>query len=158
MTFDLPAGKSRMFIIKVHTTADSAAGLYEATVTVKDASGNEVKRARVSAYVWNFALPENTSCKTQMDLSWYNIYVAHKCFEGDDSLLYKNYYDYLLENRICAYTLPYDTAGYYTDERILQYLNNPRVVAFNPIAWKKDADADRVRAAYKFLSQNPAWM
>ena len=67
-----------------------------------------------------------------MDLSWYNIYVAHKCFEGDDSLLYKNYYDYLLENRICAYTLPYDTAGYYTDERILQYLNNPRVVAFVP--------------------------
>ena len=65
-----------------------------------------VKRARVSAYVWNFALPENTSCKTQMDHELANIYVAHKCFEGDDSLLYKNYYDYLLENRICAYTLP----------------------------------------------------
>ncbi len=158
MTFDLPAGKSRLFIIKVHSTADSTAGLYEAVVTVKDAAGNEVRRARVSAFVWNFTLPESTSCKTQMDLSWYNIYVAHRCYEGDDSLLYKNYYDYLLENRICAYTLPYDTEGYYTDERILQYLNNPRVVAFNPIAWKKDATADRVRAAYRFLSQNPTWM
>ena len=158
MTFDLTAGRSRLFIIKVHTEAGSAAGLYEAVVTVRNKSGQEVKRARVSAYVWNFALPEKTSCKTQMDLSWYNIYVAHKCYGGDDSLLYRNYYDYLLENRICAYTLPYDSEGYYTDERILQYLNNPRVVAFNPIAWKKDANADRVRAAYRFLSQNPAWL
>lgn len=158
MTFDLPAGQSRIFIIKVHTAADSPAGMYQATVTVKDADGQEVKKAVVSAYVWNFALPEETSCKTQMDLSWWNIYVSHKCYEGDDGLLYKLYYDYLLENRICAYTLPYATDGTYEDSRILEYLNNPRVVAFNPLSWKKDADVWRVQAAYAYLSQNQDWL
>ena len=157
-TFDLAAGRSQLFIIKAHTAADSPAGLYEATVTVRDAAGNEIKKAVVSVYVWGFVLPEETSCKTQMDLSWWNIYSAHHCYEGDDSVLYCNYYNYLLENRICAYTLPYDTEGYYTDDRILQYLDNPRVVAFNPIGWKKDPTPDRVSAAYRFLSQKQAWL
>lgn len=157
-TFDLAAGRSQIFIIKVHTTADSPAGLYEATVTVRDADGNEVKRAVVSAYVWGFTLPEETSCKTLMDLSWWNIYSAHKCYEGDDSLLYKNYYDYLLENRICAYTLPYDDKGYFGDSRILPYLNDPRVVAFNPIGWTTAPTADNVGAAFKYLSQKEEWL
>ncbi|MCQ2429836.1 MAG: DUF4091 domain-containing protein [Clostridia bacterium] len=157
-TFDLTAGRSQLFIIKVHAAADSPAGLYEAVVTVKNADGQEIRKAAVSAYVWDFALPEETSCKTQMDLSWWNIYSAHHCYEGDDSVLYCNYYDYLLENRICSYTLPYDTEGYYTDERILRYLDNPRVVAFNPIGWKKDATPDRVSAAYRFLSQKQEWL
>ena len=157
-TFDLAAGRSQIFIIKVHTTADSPAGLYEAIVTVRDADGNEVKRAVVSAYVWGFTLPEETSCKTLMDLSWWNIYSAHKCYEGDDSLLYKNYYDYLLENRICAYTLPYDDKGYFGDARILPYLNNPRVVAFNPLGWTTAPTADNVGAAFKYLSQKEEWL
>lgn len=94
-TFDLAGGRSYMYVIKATSAMDSPAGEYEATVTVKDADGNEIKKAVVRAYVWNFVLPEETSCKTQVDLSWYNIYVAHECWEGDDSLLYKNYYDLL---------------------------------------------------------------
>lgn len=158
-TFDLVEGRSYMYIIKATSAMDSPAGEYTATVTVKDEGGNEIKKATVTAYVWNFVLPEETSCKTQMDLSWYNIYVAHECYDGDDSLLYKNYYDLLLANRVCAYTLPYDTKGYYTDSRIVEYLNNPRVVAFNPLGWTvRDDLENRIPAAYAYLSQNEKWL
>ncbi len=158
-TFDLAAGRSYMYIIKATSFMDSPAGEYTATVTVKDANGNEIKKATVSAYVWNFVLPEETSCKTQMDLSWYNIYMAHECWDGDDSLLYKNYYDLLLANRVCAYTLPYDKGGYFSDSRIKEYLDNPRVVAFNPLGWSvRDNLENRIPAAYAFLSQKQEWL
>ncbi len=157
-TFAIADGRSQMFIIKAVTDMDTPAGLYEATVTVTDAEGNEIKRAAVSVYVWNFVLPEETSCKTQMDLSWYNIYMAHKCYEGDDGLLYKNYYDLLLDNRICAYTLPYSEEGTFSDSRILEYLDNPRVTAFNPLGWKVEATESNVTAAYNFLSQKQEWL
>ncbi len=158
-TFDLDAGRSYMYVIKATSAIDSPAGEYTATVTVRDADGREIKKATVKAHVWNFTLPEATSCKTQMDLSWYNIYVAHECWEGDDSQLYKNYYDLLLENRVNAYTLPYATGGTFTDNRILEYLDNPRVTAFNPIDWKNhDYTDDTVRSAYAFLSQKQEWL
>ncbi len=164
-TFDLDAGRSYMFIVKATTAIDSPAGLYTATVTVKDADGREIKKAEVHAYVWNFVLPEETTLKTQMDLAWYNIYVTHECWAGDDSVLYKNYYDLLLSNRVCAYSLPYNNANdpgsvsLYADERILEYLNNPRVVAFNPINWKNHSyNDDTIRNAYAFLSQKEEWL
>jgi hypothetical protein len=158
-TFDLAADRSYMYIVKATSYLDTPAGLYTATVTVKDASGNEIKKATVSAYVWNFALPEETSCKTQMDLSWYNIYYSHECWDGDDSLLYKNYYDLLLNNRVCAYTLPYNKDGYFTDSRIVEYLDNPRVTAFNPLGWGVRENLEsRVPAAYAFLSQKQEWL
>ena len=158
-TFDLAADRSYMYIIKATSYLDTPAGIYTATVTVKDASGNEIKKATVSAYVWNFALPEETSCKTQMDLSWYNIYYSHECWDGDDSLLYKNYYDLLLNNRVCAYTLPYNEDGYFTDSRIVEYLDNPRVTAFNPLGWTVRENLEsRVPAAYAFLSQKQEWL
>ncbi len=158
-TFDLEAGRSYMYVIKATTAMDSPAGEYTATVTITDADGKEIKKATVSAHVWNFVLPEETSCKTQMDLSWYNIYVAHECWAGDDGLLYKNYYDLLLANRVCAYTLPYATKGTYEDARIIEYLNNPRVVAFNPIDWKNHTyNDDTIKSAYAFLSQKQEWL
>ncbi len=158
-TFDLAAGRSYMYIIKATSAIDSPAGEYTATVSIKDANGNEIKTATVKAWVWNFVLPEETSCKTQMDLSWHNIYVAHECWYGDDGLLYKNYYDLLLANRVCSYTLPYATQGTFTDSRVIEYLNNPRVTAFNPIDWKNHSYTDdTVKAAYAFLSQKQEWL
>lgn len=157
-TFDLTQGRSYMYIIKATSAVDTPAGSYTAVVTVKDAQGQEIKRAEISAYVWNFTLPEETSCKTQMDLSWYNIYFSHECWDGDDSRLYKNYYDLLLANRVCAYTLPYSKEGQFSDPRILEYLNNPRVTAFNPLGWKVEANETNVTAAYAFLSQKQEWL
>ena len=63
--------------------------------------------------------------------------------------LYKIYYDFLLENRLCAYRLPYRL----DDSRVIDYLNNPRVTSFviNQIS-------DSESQAYEFLSQNESWM
>lgn len=160
-SFDLTKDRSQMFIIKVTSGMESAAGLYEATFTVKNADGQEIKRAKVSTYVWNFTLPEASSCKTLMDLGWYAIYVTHDLPDGDDGLLYKNYYDFLLEHRINAYTLPYlfDANDIYlNDQRVMEYIDHPRVVAFNPLGWKKDPTPDNVSAAYALFSQKQEWL
>lgn len=157
-SFDLTANKSKLFLIKVYSDKSTAAGQYSATLTIKDSSGKEIKKASVYAYVWDFTLADETSCKTQIDIDWWNIYAAHKCYEGDDSLLYKNYYDYLLENRLCGYTLPYDTKGEYTDSRINDYLNNPRVVAFNPVGWQTELTQSKVEKTYSYLSKNKGWL
>ena len=63
--------------------------------------------------------------------------------------LYKVYYDFLLENRLCAYHLPYNL----TDGRVVDYLNNPRVNSFviNKIS-------DNEEQAYSILSQNQSWL
>lgn len=71
------------------STLDSEAGEYVATVTLKDSSGQEVKKAKVFAYVWDFELPEETSCKTLMDTSSFAVYTLHGVHEGDDEQLYK---------------------------------------------------------------------
>lgn len=156
-SFDLKANKSKTFVIKVKSTPESEAGEYVATVTLKDANGQEVKKANVFAYVWDFELPEETSCKTLMDLSSFAIYTLHKVYEGDDEVLYRNYYDFLLENRICSYTLPYTTKDY-SDARIIDYLDNPRVRAFLNMGWKSKLNEDNIKHSYDFLSQKQEWL
>ena len=76
-SFDLKAGKSKTFLIKVYTEAGTKAGQYSAVLRIKDGAGNEIKKANVYVYVWNFALPDACSCKIQADLSWWNIYAGN---------------------------------------------------------------------------------
>ena len=59
--------------------------------------------------MWNFALPDASNCKIQADLSWWNIYSnnAPWLYSGDDSLTYCKYYEYLLENKVNCYRLPF---------------------------------------------------
>ncbi|MBR6934437.1 MAG: DUF4091 domain-containing protein [Clostridia bacterium] len=156
--FNLTGGQSKLFVIKLFTEETTAAGDYSAELRIIDAEGREIKKARVYAYVYDFALPEATTCKTQMDLSWWAIYVNHELYEGDEGLMYKKYYDLLLENRICAYTLPYSDEGRFEDPVTREYVANPRVVAFNPLGWKVDPTAENIAAAYKYLSRNPEWL
>ncbi|MBO5077669.1 MAG: DUF4091 domain-containing protein [Clostridia bacterium] len=156
--FSLKADRSQLFIIKLFTEESSTAGDYTAELTIIDAEGRELKKAKVYAYVYDFALPEATTCKTQMDLSWWAVYVNHELYEGDEGVMYRKYYDLLLENRVCAYTLPYSDGGAYEDPILQEYVANPRVVAFNPLGWKVDPTAENVKSAYNYLSQNPEWL
>ena len=163
--FKLPAGESQGFVIKAKSTAGTPAGLYRAKIYVKDAAGNTVKRADVYARVWDFALSDETACATAFGLSSYNIYLYHRQYDPDDKVLYRAYYDFLLENRISAYYLPYSVL----DERADEYMSNPRVTSFmidgrdHPNAGiteessgsMTDAELD---AAYAKLSANPDWM
>lgn len=124
--FDLNAGKSQAFLIKLKTTADTPAGWYSGTLTIHNSAGQEVKKATVFAYVWDFALSEETACATSINLDLGYLTRAHKDTSLSSTELYKVYYDYMLENRICAYTLPYTLSH----QEALEYMDNPRVTSF----------------------------
>ncbi|MBQ7379614.1 MAG: DUF4091 domain-containing protein [Clostridia bacterium] len=162
--FDIAAGQNQSFVIKAHSTKDTPAGEYSATVTFTDESGNEIKKATVFAYVWNFELSDATACKTLMDLSSYSIYASYIDYAGiltdeNGRSLYRAYYDYMLENRICGYSLPFDNEdGTFSAEGIVEYLDNPRVTAFQALGWKTDLNATNVSNAYAFLSQKQEWL
>lgn len=122
--FDLTAGLSKAFYFKLKTTDSTPAGDYSATLTIKNSDGEEVKKAEVFAHVWDFTLTEKTSIATAVYLSSNNL----KSYYGTQSAstVYTQYYDYLLENRICAFDLPKEP--YHPAVR--NYLENPRVTSF----------------------------
>ena len=146
-------GQSQAFVVKVWAEIDQPAGLYSATLNITDAaSGKVVKTATVYVLVYGFSLSEETALRTAIGMGDWNIVSSYwnkdmKDVEYWD--LYKIYYDFLLENRLCAYRLPYNL----TDSRVAEYLNNPRVTSFviNKIS-------ENESEAYGILSQNSGWM
>ncbi len=156
----LTANKSQLFLIKLKTEKDTPAGQYQATLSVKDKDGKEIKRANVYAYVWDFALPDASNVKTLADLGWWSIYAAHPdLYVGDDGIGYKNYYDLLLENKINAYNMPYVGEAEFNNRAVITaYLDDPRVQAFNPIGYSKAPTAENITRAYNWLSQKEEWL
>ena len=161
--FDLKAGLSQMFIIKVKSAQDQPSGMYSAVVTLTDRAGRELKKANVFAYVWDFSLPVASSCKTLSDLNeWAVIVGANREATTTDGLeddLYALYYEYLLENKINCYTLPYAKRGQFWDDRVDKYLDDPRCTCFTlfwKIACKNSSEIpDYLKAAYDRLSAKP---
>lgn len=168
-TFDMSANTNQTFVIKAKSTPSTESGEYSATVRILDASGNEIKKVTVFAYVWNFELPENTSCKTLMDIDYMSIYFAYAAryttefpeenfYSSDvynklaDFNPYKAYYDFLLENRICAYTIPdIQSDGVYSHS-VMSYMKNPRVVAFLNLGWKTGLNDSNVSNSFNSLN------
>ena len=164
---------SQTFVVKAKSKADTAAGKYSATIIVRDAEGNEVKRVTVFAYVWNIVLSDSSSCKTLADLDYtslftigasrYNAQFGSNFFESSvydkmansDSgcvAVYKEFYDFLLENRICAYTIPgIQNDGNYSG-LAMEYMQNPRVVAFLQLGWKTTLNSTNIQNSYNSLN------
>ena len=158
----LNANESKAFYVKVKTTPDTAAGLYKAEINLKDASGNTVKTAEFRVYVWDFTLNEETACDTAFGLSSYNINMTDGTPEYTDPEVitqkYKTYYDFLLENRVSAYGMPYDI----TDSRADEYMSNPRVTSFIVAGSGNGGQYDRsdeyIVEAYQKLRTDPDWL
>ena len=108
--FQLNAGKSQAFYIRLTTTEDTESGWYSAQLDIKNSSGQIIKTATVYAYVWDFTIDEKTELKTAV-------------YMGDVNGMYEKWYNYLLENRICAMDVP----GELTSSN--EYLTNERVSA-----------------------------
>ena len=146
-------GQSQAFVVKVWAEMNQPAGLYSATLNVTDAeSGKVIKTATVYVLVYGFSLSEETALRTAIGLGDWPIAASYQNKGMTDVEywdLYKIYYDFLLENRLCAYRLPYNL----TDSRVTEYLNNPRVNSFviNKIS-------ENESEAYSILSQNSGWM
>ena len=146
-------GNSQGFVIKVWADANEPAGLYTAALNITDAAtGKVIKSANVYTYVYDFSLSEETALRTAVGLGDWPIFSSYEERDMKDIAywdLYKIYYDFLLENRLCAYRLPYTL----TDSRVSEYLNNPRVNSFviNKIS-------ENESEAYGILSQNADWL
>ncbi len=152
---DIKAGAYAPFGIKAYPAADDAYGLYEATVTVKDAEGNELKKALVFLNVWDFVLPEASNCRTSLGLFPTAIGSTETATVEER---YKNYYDFFIENRMNPSLLPYDICS----EEAVEYMNDPRVNSFlaggEGYGGSYDTTDDQLRERYALLSQNPEWM
>ena len=154
---------SQGYMIKAVTTADTRAGLYEATVSLSSGTA-EVKRAKVYLNVWNFTLNDADACKTSFGMEIWPIFI-HYNLDSDTEKdkaneIFKKYYDFFLDNRINTTNTPYPAAS----DEYEEYLNNDRVRCFMLGAKKTrygsgtDEEAvEQIKAEYEKLSQNPEW-
>ncbi len=109
--FQLNGGKSQAFYIRLKTTEETAPGWYSSQLKIYNSASQIVKTATVYAYVWDFTLSEKTELQTSIYLS--------KISDAYGS--YKEYYDYLLENRIVAMDVPgkvNSSNPYLTNDRV----------------------------------------
>ncbi len=150
---EVKGGKSQGFVVKVWAETNQPAGLYSATLNITDAAtGKVVKTATVYVNVYGFSLSDETALRTAIGMGDWPIAASYQNKGMTDVEywdLYKIYYDFLLENRLCAYRLPYNL----TDSRATEYLNNPRVNSFviNKIS-------DNEAQAHEILSRNESWL
>ena len=165
--FDVGANENQSFIVKVKTTADTAAGWYKAPVRVLDGAGNELKKSELYVYVWDFAVDDTKLSYTMFStgssgLAGYFGGTADRKYYDSAvwSPLYKEYwYDYCLENKMCLEDLPYDLH----DSRVDAYLDDPRVTSFVTVSgiladtWDSP-DVAGIRRDYAKLSQKEEWL
>ena len=150
---EVKGGKSQGFVVKVWAETNQPAGLYSATLNITDAAtGKVVKTATVYVNVYGFSLSDETALRTAIGMGDWPIVASYQNKGMNDVEywdLYKIYYDFLLENRLCAYRLPYRL----DDSRVEEYLNNPRVNSFviNKIS-------DNEAQAHEILSRNESWL
>ena len=165
--FDIKENESQSFIIKVKTKADTAAGWYSAPICVLDSAGNEVKRTVLRVLVWNFAIDDHDLSYTTFDTysqglaGWFGKQVDTKYFNGAVwQPWYKKWYDYILENKMNTAQLPYEL----DDERVNEYLDDPRVTSFitqtgkDADCWDDPNTAPTLRAKYEKLKQKQEWL
>ena len=153
--FELSANTSQGFVLQAESQEDTPAGEYTADLEVFDSAGNQIKKATVFLHVWDFVLSDDSACRTAM---WIE---AARLPGGGDEETYKLYYDYLLDNRVNAYDLPYAL----DDARVDEYLNDERVNSFNILGFKVNRESGytetalktMMRAAYDKLSANEEW-
>lgn len=152
------AGNSQGFYIKGTTTAETAAGLYESTVSIRE-GGAEIKKAKIYLNVWDFTLDDKDAPRSSfgLDKSMASLHGVSSDDPDGYNRIYKLYYDLLLENRICAYTLPYNAES---DEADV-YLNDPRMNSFvvygTGYGGSMDATIDQLKARYEKMKDNPEW-
>ena len=156
-SFELTANKSQCIQVTAKSEKDSPAGMYRATLNIKNAAGEVVKTAYVYAYVWDFTLPDTPYSASLIGLSAYTLYSTTKKYHDDT--MYQEYYEFLLEHNLSAYLLP-DMLNTELGE---QYMSDPRVTAF-VIAGMSDKygammsrDDEYIAEVYPKVAANPEW-
>ncbi len=153
-SYQLNAGKSQAFFIKIRSTKDTPSGWYSAQLNITNSAKEVVKTATVYCYVWDFELAEESALKTSFIVS------DDRRFGGN----YQAFYDYLLDNRLLGMDIP----GTLNEDN--PYVTNPRVnairvtaqsIAGQPGATYGDANSTvnyhTYADAYSALSDSKIW-
>ena len=132
-------------------------------MTVKDGSGEAIATAGITVHVWDFELDGEDSIECWIPVAWealakeygFGDLRAGALPEEDMErlrVIYKLYYDMLLDYGICGGDLPYDIL----DDRADEYLNDPRVRVFT--IGSGEVDEETLRARYNKIKDNPEWL
>ena len=157
-SFEVKEGRNQGFHINVTTDENTPAGMYVAQLVIKDSEGNELKRANVYTYVWDFTLPVTPYSASAFSIGWYDIHAfIPGISDGDDSQTYAKYYEFLLDNNCTAYTMPYKI----TDPRADAVMSDPRVTYFTVMggdnAWPTAQSDEEAKLFYDKVQTNPVW-
>lgn len=162
-SFDLKSGETSTVYIKFTSSGSTPAGDHKCTVTVKDGSGEAIATAGITVHVWDFELDDEDSIECWIPVVWealakeygFGDLRAGALTEEDMErlrVIYKLYYDMLLDYGICGGDLPYDIL----DDRADEYLNDPRVRVFT--IGSGEVDEETLRARYNKIKDNPEWL
>ncbi len=148
------ANVSQPFYIQVASGAQTPAGNYTATISIKDNDdgGKTECTFTITAVVWNFTLPVTPSCETAMGLEKGQIAAKHGVAgnSAEATELYKKYYEFLLSHKISAYNLPVDILSDEADA----YMSDPRVTSF---CIPYSGSDEQLVKYYAKVNSNPVW-
>ncbi len=166
--FTVEKNMNQTFYIETVSSADTPAGTYTAPVELLY-EGEAIAQTSVTAQVWDFTLPEESALETAVGLTgsifklaaglennnygintWLSFYDGSIELTEEQRDVYKAYYDYLLEHKLCANHLPYDIL----DERADAYMSDPRVSAF---CIPYPEDDEKLLAYWEKVNSNPEW-
>ncbi len=159
---------NQSFYIETVSMTDTPAGTYTAPVELLY-EGKVIAQTSVTAQVWDFTLPEESALETAVGLTgkifelaaglenniygintWLTFYDGNIELTEEQRDVYKAYYDFLVEHKLCPNHLPYDIL----DERADAYMSNPRVTAF---CIPYPEDDEKLLAYMEKVNSNPEW-
>lgn len=135
-------------LVRFVTDKSVASGDHEYELKLVDGAGVLYAKFTVTVHVWNFALPDTPTTKTECGILKKYIEKMHGSEKADE--LYVKYYEFLLDYKMSAYDLPYDVL----DDRADKYMSDPRVTTFRvPYSY----DDSVMVAMYEKLKTNEDW-
>ena len=167
--FKLEKNTSKMFAMRVSTTAETESGLYKAVATLRDKDGKVVKAMEFRMFVWDFVLDETPASASAFELSYsqiYEEYCDHSIekmnspeYSSHQDEVMEEWYEYLLKNHLSAYKLPHDVRS----EKAEKYMSDPRVTSFcingaGACQGVSQQSTEDMRSIYARLRQNPEWL
>ena len=145
-----------VYLINVRSDKDTPSGKYTATIkmgcTEKEGDEKWNISTEVSAYVWNFTLPDTPSCETAMGLGKGDIAKAHgvSSKSAEAQTLYEKYYEFLVDHKVSPYSIPVDILSDEADK----YMSDPRVTSF---MIPYPSDDELLQKYYAKVTSNEEW-
>ena len=160
-TFSVEGNKCQAVFVKASAKEDTPAGLYRSKIDVTDETGTVIKSAYVYAEVWDFAIPYASTNPTMIGMGNYAICAAHPSVKTaeEQRALYERYYEYMLNNRLCPWCLPYNPS----DSRADKWMDDPRVNTFIVSGGYEgevyqNLSAEEITKVHEHIKDNPEWM